>query len=424
MRGYRGNIIFAPVLGELVCLPQHTVVVEENGKINGVYSSLPHHLEDIEIEDYGDKLIIPAFTDLHLHSSQLPNRAMGYDGAFSQWLTQYTYPAERMYAKPEYAHKVNGMLISELIKNGIMRSVIMSSVSLESTADLMEQFIQSGLSAYIGKMNSDLGAFGKANETTEASKRETLELIARYANQNERVHYILSPEFIPCCTDEMMVFLGELALSHKLPVQSHIAESPWDVGAVAARYPKDSVYAAVYRRFGLFGQMPTVMAHCLYNTDAEIGLMAEHHVYAAHCPVSNMNVPSGRQMPLRRFLESGIPVGLGSDVAGGHTLSMLQNMVAAVQISKQYAIEYPQFQPICVQEAFYLATKGGGSFFGKVGSFEPDYEFDALIVDDSTLDDLMPRTLSERLVRFIYRGDDRQIKKRFCGGREIPLPML
>ena len=80
--------------------------------------------------------------------------------------------------------------------------------------------------------------------------------------------------------------------------------------------------------------------------------------------------------------------------------------------------------PLTTAEAFYLGTKGGGAYFGKVGSFEPGYEFDALIIDDHRLGVTEGRTLEERLQRFLYIGDDRDIVTRFVSGDEILEPSM
>ena len=76
---------------------------------------------------------------------------------------------------------------------------------------------------------------------------------------------------------------------------------------------------------------------------------------------------------------------------------------------------------LTLSEVFYLATKAGGSFFGKVGSFEAGYEFDALLIDDSYLN-YDNYSLEQRLERYIYLGDDRDIKRRYCRGEEINEP--
>ena len=71
-----------------------------------------------------------------------------------------------------------------------------------------------------------------------------------------------------------------------------------------------------------------------------------------------------------------------------------------------------------------MATKSAGRFFGQVGSFEPGYDFDALVIDDSELQIDTDYSLLERLERFVYIGDDRQIAARYCQGRLIDEPEI
>ena len=183
---------------------------------------------------------------------------------------------------------------------------------------------------------------------------------------------------------------------------------------------KDSTcYGDAYNRYGLFGQTPTVMAHCVWTEGEELELMKQRGVMVAHCPTSNFNVASGMS-PIRRFLNEGLQVGLGSDISGGHELIMFRMIVYAIQVSKMH-YQQDHGQPfLTLSEAFWMATKSGGSFFGRVGSFEPGYEFDALVIDDSILNH-DNYSLLHRLERYIYLGDDRQIEHRFCRGKEIVL---
>ena len=149
--------------------------------------------------------------------------------------------------------------------------------------------------------------------------------------------------------------------------------------------------------------------------------MKKNNVTAVHCPFSNLNLASGI-MPIRRFLDKGISVALGSDISGGHELSMFKVIVNTIQSSKVCWINSnKEFDFLNLSEAFYLATKGGGSFFGKVGSFEKDYDFDALIIDDENLNH-DNYSLMERLERFIYLGDDRNIVHRYVRGNLIDEP--
>ena len=263
----------------------------------------------------------------------------------------------------------------------------------------------------------------------ETAIRDMERLVAHMAG-SERVKPIVTPRFIPACTPQMLQALGDFATTHHLPVQSHLSENRAEIQWVRELEPQARGYGDAYRRYGLFGQTPTLMAHCCYTEGEELRLMRDHQVYAVHCPTSNCNLGSGIA-PVRRFLQEGVPVALGSDISGGHHLSIFRVMQYAVEMSKlRYAQTQGEEPFLKLSEAFYLATKGGGSFFGKVGSFEKGYAFDALVIDDakgpskSPLKgdvDIPAYNLKQRLERFVYLGDDRHITHRFCQGKEIEI---
>ncbi len=161
------------------------------------------------------------------------------------------------------------------------------------------------------------------------------------------------------------------------------------------------------------------MAHCVSSSEEEIELIKERGVFIAHCPQSNTNLSSGIA-PVRTYLDRELNVGLGTDVAGGSGESIFRAMADAIQVSKlRWRLKDESLKPLTVEEAFYLGTLGGGSFFGKVGSFLEGYEFDALILDDSGLPHPQVLNLRERLERFIYLSDDRHLKGKYTGGNRI-----
>ena len=189
-------------------------------------------------------------------------------------------------------------------------------------------------------------------------------------------------------------------------------------------YPNQENYASVYDSFKLFGQQPTIMAHAVHNDDKEIEIMAKNGVFVAHSPDSNFNLSSGIA-PIKKYLDHGINVGLASDISGGHTLSIPESMTTAVQGSKaRWVYVDDKYAPLSTSEAFYIGTKGGGKIFGKVGSFEEGYQFDALVIDDSIIPDVNKRTLLERIERYIYIGDDRNIVERFVAGKKLAEPKI
>lgn len=148
------------------------------------------------------------------------------------------------------------------------------------------------------------------------------------------MHYIMTPSFVPGCSEEMMSWSGETARKYKLPLQSHLDENKEEIAMVLKRFPDCKNYAQVYQKHKIFEQdIKTVMAHCIHTTEDEIQALRYSGVYVAHCPHSNCNLSSGI-MPLRRYLDEGIKVGIGSDISAGHTLNMMDNMRAAMEMSK------------------------------------------------------------------------------------------
>ncbi len=418
---FKGDIVFTPTKDKFQVHKNSYLVVEE-GKVTGIYGELKKEYKDYPLRDFTHKMIIPGFVDLHLHAPQYPNRGLGLDKELIPWLETYTFPEESKYKDKDYAKKVYSRLIKELWKVGTTRAVVFSSIHKESTKLLMDMFIESGLGAYIGKVNMDRNTTLNLMENTEKSIVETEEIILEYRDKSPLVKPIITPRFVPTCTVKLMEGLGELATTYGIPVQSHLSENTSEVKWVGELHPEFSNYASVYNEYKLFGQTNTIMAHCIYNTDEEIKLMANNGVFAAHCPYSNFNLSSGI-MAVRKFLDKGVPVGLGSDISGGNSLSISNIMAATVQASKIKWLETDKaLQPLSSSEAFFLGTKGGGSFFGKVGSFEEGYDFDALIVDDGNLGDIDELSLEERIQKFIYIGDDRNIIERYVHGKKVEEP--
>lgn len=416
----RGDIIFTPNKDEFLVY-QDSYLIIDRGKVVEIQKELGECYKDYPRKDYSGKLIIPSFVDLHLHAPQYPNIGLGMDKELLPWLETYTFPEEAKFKDLAYAEKVYRKFIENLWEVGTTRAVVFSSLHTESTKLLMDLFIESGLGAYVGKVNMDRNSPDDLIEDTERSIVETEELIIEYKNKSSLVKPIITPRFVPTCSEELMKGLGDLAVNYGIPVQSHLSENVSEVAWVQELHPKSNDYASVYNENNLFGQTNTIMAHCIHNTEEEIQLMANNKVFAAHCPYSNLNLSSGI-MPVRKFLDKKVPVGLGSDIAGGNCLDMGKVIIGAVQSSKIKWMETGgELDILTSSEAFFLGTKGGGSFFGKLGSFEEGYEFDALVIDDSSYD-IKPLDLEERLQRYLYSIDGGKILARYVQGREITRP--
>lgn len=422
MKVFKGNIVHTPSKEAFEILENQYIIVSDSGYVQEIKSNLPQELSE-KVIDYTDKFIIPAYTDLHLHPFQYPLVGNGYDKELLEWCYRYCGPAEMLSMDEKIEKKVCKAVIHDLWKYGSLHSVHFPTMSEHNVDTLMQMLDASGLFAYVGKSQDDLPLFAeKEDETLEESMQAALRLAEKYKKSN-RVKYIFTVGWSLDASDELMRQIHNAALKYNAPFQAHLDENRTEVKWVLQRHPGCKNYAETYERCNVFGkEIKTVMEHCIHTTEDEIAMMRDNGVYVAHCIHSNLDIMSG-VMQLRRYIDEGIKVGIGSDISAGHTLNIVDCMRAAVQASKMLAVKTGQ-KPVSIAEAFYLATKGGGAFFGKVGSFEPGYQFDALIIDDSVLALPIKRTLKERIERYLYCGDDRQIVGRYILGEEIAEPAI
>ncbi|KDR94358.1 guanine deaminase [Peptoclostridium litorale DSM 5388] len=411
----KGNIAYTKTL-EKFEIHEDSFIVAKDGKIEGIYADIPSKYRSFEIEDYGDRIIIPGFVDLHVHAAQYMQSGIGMTRQLLEWLNDYTYNLERKFQDEEFAEMAYEAFADKLLSVGTLRSCIFASSSTKGTQILFEALRKKGLGAYVGKVNMDTNAPGFIIESTKNSIEGTKQLIEMYKGEG-LVKPIITPRFAPTSTKGLLKELGDLAVKYGIPVQSHVNENREEMEWVREIFPDNKSYIDVYDSNSLFGQTPTVMAHAIYLEEEEIEYMREKGVFIAHCPDSNINVRSGI-MPLRKYIDRGLKIGLGSDVAGGHKIGMNEAIVRAVQLSKILNIMDKSYRPVEFSEAFYIGTKGGGEFFGNTGSFEDGYSLDALVIEDEKAI-AQNYSILDRLEKFIYTGDDRNICARYVEGVKI-----
>ena len=393
--------------------------VVKDGISEGIFDELPEKYAGAPVTDYGDMMIMPALVDLHTHAPQYTFHGMGMDLELLEWLNTYTFPEEARYRDLEYASQAYDIFVDALTRSGTGRAVIFGTIHTEATLLLMEKLEKSGLVTYVGKVNMDRNSPDNYREETEGSLRETERFVEK-AHSFRNTFPILTPRFIPTCSDELMRGLSAIQKRTGLPAQSHLSENRSEIEWVKELVPDAAFYGDAYDIFGLFGgECRTVMAHCVSSGKEEIERMAQKGVFVAHCPNSNTNISSGIA-PVRKLLDAGIRVGLGSDVAGGHSLSLFDEMVSAVQVSNlRWRCIDQNDRQLSMTEVFYMATRGGGEFFGKVGSFDRGYEFDALVVDDSGLAGMIKPDPAHRFLRSLYLSHECLLAAKYVKGNKI-----
>ena len=419
MRLLKGNFIYSIDKNEIE-IKENQYLLVKDGKVEGFYNEVPSIAKDVKVEDYKDNIIIPGLSDLHVHAPQYAFRGMGMDMQLLDWLNTYAFKEEGKYKDLEYAKKQYSKFVSDVKNSATTRLSIFATLHKDATIMLMDMLEEAGIKAYVGKVNMDRNSPEFLTEDTLKSKEDTIEWLEDTKDRYKNIKPILTPRFIPSCTDNLMEEIKQINNIYNIPVQSHLSENKSEIEWVAELHPDTKNYAEAYDKYNLFGKNnKTIMAHCVHCPDDELELIKQNNVVVAHCPQSNANLTSGIA-PIKNMLSMGINVGLGSDIAAGSSLSIFRAMSDAVQVSKlRESLTGQKNQTLTLTEVFYLGTKGGGKFFGDVGSFEKGYEFDAVVLNDKSFGDNSDFTLKERLERIIYLSDDRNIVAKYVAGNKI-----
>ena len=394
----------------LAHLPDGVMLIEDGiivecGPAADVLARLP---ADVRITDYRGKLIMPGFVDTHIHYAQTDIIA-SYGEQLLAWLEKYTFPTEARFADATHAGEVAEFFCDELLKNGTTTALAFATVHPASVDALFEVAQRRHMRMIAGKVLMDRNCPDSLRDTADTGYAESKPLIERWHGR-DRLLYAVTPRFAPTSTREQMALTGQLFAEHPgVYLQSHVAENRGEVAWVAELYPEARSYLDVYERYGQLGER-SVYAHCIWLDETDRQRMAETGSAMSFCPTSNLFLGSGL-FDLDRAHALGVRVGIGTDVGGGTSFSMLQTL------NEAYKVLQLNGQQLSAERAFYLATLGGARSLyleERIGNFTPGKEADFVVIDADATPLLSRRmhntsTLSERLFVLMMLGDDRCI---------------
>ncbi|XP_030372667.1 guanine deaminase [Scaptodrosophila lebanonensis] len=439
---YRGTVLHTKSFDEFEVFDHGFIAVDNNGKIIGLgknyaswlkqYHIPAEDLSEVRLNDY--QFIMPGLVDCHIHAPQYAQLGLGLDMPLLDWLNTYTFPLEAKFSNRNYAEHVYRGVVESTIRCGTTLASYFATNHLDSTLILAEEALRQGQRALIGKVCSNCNSPDYYVEKTSDSISST-ELFVKAVRElkSPLILPTITPRFALSCTKDLLTRLGSMAKRLDVHIQSHISENLAEIDAVKGIFKTG--YAAVYDNASLLTKK-TVLAHGVHLEDAEIALIKERGTAIAHCPASNTMLSSGI-CDVQRLINAGVTVGLGTDCAGGNSVSIQNAMLRTLEVSKH--LEFfnkqhisgsaiisqpnPLYKPLKYTEALYLATLGGAKALALdhvTGNFVEGKEFDALLIDVS-IGEKPNRTYNatELLEKFIFSGDDRNVRVVFVAGKII-----
>jgi len=434
--------------GKVDALENALIEINENGAIDRVVCredadydrrKADHHAAGTLLTLPLDCYLLPGLVDLHVHAPQYPQLGSALDVPLEVWLQQHTFPLEARYADLDFARRSYRLLVHDLLANGTTTALYFATIHPEATRLLADLCLEAGQRALIGKVvmdNPDQCPEFYRDASPDEAIRGTEELIgyisSHPANAAQLIKPVITPRFIPSCTDASLEALGALAQQCGCHVQTHCSESDWEHGYVLERHGITDTESLDL--FGLLGRR-TVLAHATLITSANMHVIHARQSAVAHCPYSNAYFSSA-VFPLRAALDKGLHVGLGTDISGGPSGSLFDGMRSAITVARMLengvdpdlaATERSRHRDsrIDFRDAFYCATTGGGIALDlPVGQFAPGYQFDAMVIDTTSergtirlWDDLdRGETILQKI---IYTASKPNIAKVWVAGRQV-----
>lgn len=372
--------------------------------------------EGTEIVDHRGKLIIPGFVDSHVHSAQLDVIA-SYGTQLLDWLTRYTFPAERRFESAEHGARMAEMFLDRLLASGTTTAAVYPTVHKQSAETFFAAAARRQLRMVAGKVMMDRHCPAYLQDDVASAEADSRDLIARWHGKG-RLRYALTPRFAPTSSMAQLAMTGRLFQEIPgLALQSHLAENVDEIKWVHELFPRQRSYLDVYDHFGLLGAR-AIYGHAIHIDDADRRRMAVTGTAIAFCPSSNLFIGSGL-FDLDQAKAAGIRVGLATDIGGGTSLSMLETMADA------YKVLQLRGQHLNPWRGFYLATLGGAEALyldDKIGNLLPGKEADLTVLDFAAIPLLkhraeIARDFAERLFALMILGDDRAVAATYVLGR-------
>ena len=395
------------------------VLIVEDGDVleaGPADSLLPGLAEDVKITEYPGKLIVPGFIDCHVHFPQLDIIA-SYGEQLLDWLHRYAYPAEARFKDPVYARDIATVFVDEMLANGTTTALVFGTVHPHSADAIFEAAAARDLRLIAGKVLMDRNCPDDLKDDAKSGIADSKALIERWHGKG-RLGYAITPRFALTSTREQLAAAGRLAREYPdVWIHTHLAENMDEVEEIARLYPERASYLDVYDHFGLLRER-AVFAHCLHMSDTDRASMAGKGGAAAFCPTSNLFLGSGLfDLPAMRAAH--VRCGLGTDVGGGTSMSLLRTA------SEAYKVLHLQEHALPATRALFLATLGAAQALcldDRIGNFLQGKEADFVVLDLEASSLTARRTaaadtVDEKLFALMTLADDRNIAATYVRGK-------
>jgi guanine deaminase len=379
---------------------------------------LPGLPADAVMHHHDHGLIIPGLVDTHIHYPQVEVIA-AYGTQLIDWLQNHTFPVESRFSDTGTASETARFFLDELLRNGTTTALVFGTVHPQSVDEFFKAALERNLRMICGKVMMDRNAPDNLLDTAETGYSESRSLIERWSGEG-RLGYAVTPRFAPTSSDAQLAAAGKLVDEFQgVYLHTHLSENTTECEWVQTLFPQSLDYLDVYDRHGLLGRR-SVFAHGIHLSDREWGRLGQTSSNISFCPTSNLFIGSGL-FKLQKADEFQVRTGLGTDVGGGDSFSLLRTINEAYKVQQLQQFNLPPLR------ALYMATLGGARVLDLekyIGNFEAGKEADFIVLDYNSTPLIQYRmasckSLEEKLFALQMLGDDRAVRETWIMGEKL-----
>nr|WP_321463153.1 guanine deaminase [uncultured Cohaesibacter sp.] len=394
----------------------------ENGKIKarGQFDELAGLAgEGVKVIDHRPHLLVPGFIDTHLHFPQVQVIA-SWGAQLLDWLENYTFPAEALYADPDHCANMATRFFDEIIANGTTTTVAYCSSHKSSADAYFAEAARRNMRVIGGKVLMDRNAPESVRDTPQSGYDDSKALIESWHGKG-RAHYAITPRFAITSTPAQLESAGALASEHPdCYIQTHLDENHDEIAQTMALYPDVPDYLGIYEHYGLL-RSNALLGHCIHMQPREIDILIESEARPVFCPTSNLFLGSGL-FDYEGLRARGAKCAIATDIGGGTSYSMLRTLHEGYK-----ALATRDGTKMHPMRAFYWATLGNALALGledRIGTLEVGTEADLVVLDSSATSAMALRmesckSLAEELFILQIMSDDRSVAQTYVAGKPM-----
>ncbi|GJM45397.1 MAG: 5-methylthioadenosine/S-adenosylhomocysteine deaminase [Gemmatimonadota bacterium] len=349
------------------------------GRIAAVGGDLSASADGARVLDVRGLTLIPGLVQTHVHLCQTLFRGLAEDLPLLPWLRSRVWPLEASH-DPDSLRASARLSVHELLAGGT--TTILDMGTTHHHEHVFEVLRESGIRAASGKAMMDEGEGVPVGllETTLDSLRHSFDLAERWDGAADgRLRYAFAPRFVLSCSDVLFDEVVKLAKGKYL-LHTHASENEDETRIVAEIKGRRNI--EYFEDIGFLGP-GTLLAHCVWLSDSEVGALATSGARALHCPHTNLKLGSGIA-EFRRLRDAGVHVSIGCDGApANNRLDGFAEMRTAALLAQTRSGP----GSVSAAEILTTMTRSGAEALGwgdSVGQLEPGWDADIVAVDLDT----------------------------------------